>query len=59
VFRHLADHHGVDLFAASERLHRIKQAQGLGPADDVYLGLTGDVYDPKSGEFIGNLITYR
>jgi hypothetical protein len=37
------------------RLHEIKAATGRGPADDVVFDLTGNVYDPGTGELLGSL----
>ena len=48
-------YHGVTRVVASNRLHRIKASEGLGPADNVVFGRTGDVYDELTGEFIGSL----
>lgn len=55
AFAHLADFHGVDAITAGERLHRFKAAGGLGPADNVAFGRTGDVYDEATGEKLGSL----
>lgn len=46
---------GVDRCAASERLHAIKQAVGLGPADNVLFDRTGGVFDPRTRELLGSL----
>jgi RHS repeat-associated protein len=55
AFKHLAKYHGIDPTVASERLHQIKQSAGLGAADNVVIGRTGDVYNPYTGERIGSL----
>ena len=57
AFKHLAKYHGVSETQASDRLHKIKKAAGLGGADDVIFGRTGDVYNASTGEHIGNLAT--
>lgn len=54
-FEHLACHHGIDRHTASERLHRIKERAGAGPADNVVFGRTGDVYIETTEEHIGML----
>jgi hypothetical protein len=41
--------------SAHERLEKIKKAGSLGAADDVVIGRTGDVYDPRTGEWLGTL----
>jgi hypothetical protein len=55
----LEKHHGLNPYEASERLHKIKQRAGLGAADNAIFGRTGDVYDPRNGEHVGNLLTER
>jgi RHS repeat-associated protein len=55
AYKHLQKYHGLDPNTASERLHRIKAASGLGAADDVAIGRTGDVYNAATGERIGSL----
>lgn len=38
-------------------LHRIKDAAGLTPDDDVLIDpVTGDVYNKRTGEYIGNVL---
>jgi hypothetical protein len=54
-FAHLADFHGIDVYTASVRLHRIKQRAGVGAAENVVFGYTGDVYREATGEHIGML----
>jgi len=46
---------GISRGQVRERLHDIKDSAGLGATDDVVIGRTGDVYDPRSGEIIGSL----
>ncbi len=55
AFQHLEKFHATDPHVASERLHAIKEAAGLGPADNAIIGRTGDVYNPYTGEKIGSL----
>jgi hypothetical protein len=55
VFRRLAKYHGVSAPTASGRLHRLKSANGRGPADNVLFDLTGNVYDPDTRAWLGNL----
>jgi hypothetical protein len=55
AYKHLEEHHGIDPHTASNRLHKIKEQGGLGAADDVVIGRTGDVYDARTGEHIGSL----
>lgn len=55
AFKHLEKYSGLDPKVASNRLHKLKDAGGLGPADDVIIGRTGDVYNPITGERLGSL----
>jgi hypothetical protein len=55
AFKHLQDHHGIAPETASNRLHRMKEAAGMGADDDVAIGRTGDVYDTRTNEWIGSL----
>jgi len=55
VYRRLETYHGIDPALASERLHTIKAANGFGAADNVVLDLTGNVYNPGTGEWLGSL----
>ena len=55
AFEHLDEFHGVDPATASNRLHKLKARGGLGPADNVTIGRTGDVYDAKTGRWLGTL----
>lgn len=54
-FAHLARWHGIDRYTASDRLHRIKQRGGVGPAENVVFGHTGDVFLEATGEYLGML----
>ncbi len=55
VAAHLAKYSGISRARCRERIHQIKAAWGLGPADDCYFGLSGDVYHPYTGEFMNTL----
>ncbi len=55
VARRLAQHHGIDPDVASARLHAIKRANGLGGSDNVVFDLTGNVWDPRTGDYLGSL----
>lgn len=55
AFTHLKKHHGLDPEVASNRLHKLKKDGGLGAADDVAIGRTGDVYNAQTGERLGSL----
>ena len=55
AFAHLKKYHSIDPRVASNRLHKLKTAGGLGAADNVVIGRTGDVYNPINGERLGSL----
>jgi hypothetical protein len=55
AYQHLERFHGVDPVVASNRLHKLKKAGGLGAADDVVIGRTGDVYNAANGQRLGSL----
>jgi hypothetical protein len=55
IFDRLEDNHGIDRNLASDRLHDIKKKSGRKPNDNVVFDLTGNVYDPKTLEWIGRL----
>jgi RHS repeat-associated protein len=55
VFQHLESYHGIPRHVSSDRLHRIKQSAGRGPADNVLFDYTGNVYDPSTLEWLGSL----
>lgn len=55
AFDHLEEFHGLDPHVASNRLHAIKQHFGIGAADDVVIGRTGDVYNAQTGDWLGTL----
>jgi len=55
VFRRLERYHGIPESLSSDRLHAIKEALGRGGADNVLFDLTGNVFDPETGEWLGSL----
>jgi hypothetical protein len=55
AFVHLEKYQGLNPETASVRLHKIKQKAQLGPADDVTIGRTGDVYNAATGDKLGSL----
>ena len=55
IFRRLDKYHGIDKNLASDRLHAIKKALGYAPDDDLLFDLTGNVFDPRTREWIGSL----
>lgn len=55
AFDHLRKYPGVNPEVASNRLHRLKEPGGLGPADNVAIRRTGDVYNAQTGERMGSL----
>ena len=55
IVRRLKDYHGVEPEMARVRIHAIKQAYGIPADQDLTFGLTGDVWDPVSGEYLGTL----
>lgn len=55
AFRRLEKFNGISPALASERLHGIKQAAGLGGADNVIFDLSGGVYHPETLEFLGTM----
>jgi hypothetical protein len=55
AYKHLEKFHGVDPNDASLRLHKLKEAGGLRPNDDVVIGATGDVYNARTGDRLGSL----
>ena len=40
---------------ASKRLHEIKEALGYAPDDDLLFDMTGNIFDPKTREWIGSM----
>src|SRR5687767_5722110 len=61
AFKHLEAEHGINPIDASELLHEIKEKNGFGPADNVAVDRTGNVYshvgleDPETRECLGSL----
>jgi RHS repeat-associated protein len=55
LFSLLEKNHGIDPKLASLRLHQMKAALGYGPADEMLFDLTGNVYDPVTGDWLGSL----
>lgn len=55
IFQRLKRYNGIDPKTASDRLHAIKAAFGLGGADNVVFDMSGNVYDRSSGELLGSL----
>lgn len=53
--QHLEDHHRIEPMLASERLHYLKESTGRRGDDDLTFDLTGNVYDPATGEYLGSL----
>lgn len=56
AFGHLDRFHGLSTDVASARLHDIKRTIGLPGDFDVLFGPTGDVWNPVSGDLLGNLV---
>jgi hypothetical protein len=58
VARHLRRNHGRDSFPPDvirERIHAIKEANGLKGDHDLTFGLTGDVWDSIGGDWLSTL----
>jgi RHS repeat-associated protein len=55
AFKHLEKNHGLDPTIASNRLHKLKELFNLAPDDNVVIGRTGDVYDERTGNYLGSL----
>ncbi len=54
AYKHLAGEHGVPIEESSRLLHKFKQGR-MGAADDAVISPTDDVYDPRNGEWLGNI----
>jgi hypothetical protein len=55
VYRHLEKYHGIATHVASNRLHRIKEENGL-PADfDLLFDITGNVFRSDDRMYLGSL----
>ncbi len=55
VFRRLQQNHGINPKLASKRLHEFKANLGYPPDADLLFDLTGNVFDPKTLEWLGSL----
>ena len=55
AFPHLERYHGLSPHVASSRLHRIKKSANRGPADNIIIDRTGNVYDPVTRQWLGSL----
>lgn len=55
IARRLQANHAISPELASQRLHALKQSNGLGGADNVVFDRTGNVFDPRSGDLLGSL----
>jgi hypothetical protein len=55
IYARLEQYNGISQRLASNRLHSIKAAAELGPADDVLFDLCGGVYDLVTREWRGSL----
>jgi hypothetical protein len=55
VYKHLEKYHGIATHVASDRLHKIKEENGL-PADfDLLFDITGNVFRPDDRTYLGSL----
>ena len=57
VYKNLQKNHGIEPWDASNRLHAIKEANGIPGNADVLITKSGTVYTPGSREYLGNLTT--
>jgi hypothetical protein len=55
VYRHLEKYHGIATRVASERLHNIKDENGLPPDYDLLFDKTGNVFRPDDRMHLGSL----
>jgi hypothetical protein len=55
VYRRLRDNNGIDPATASERLHRGKEAFGYPPDAELLFDASGNVYDPRTREWLFTL----
>ena len=55
IFRRLELHHGISRHVAGDRLHVIKADELRGPADNVIFDMTGNMFDPATGQWLGSL----
>ena len=57
VTNELAESLGVDRTKLGDAIHSIKEGWGLRPNHNITIGrATGDVYDSKTGELLGNIL---
>jgi hypothetical protein len=56
VVKNLVQHHGGNAHEIRKRIHEHKLAEGLGGADNVFVDMTGNVFNPHSGIWIGSLL---
>jgi hypothetical protein len=55
MYKHLEKYHGIPMHVASNRLHRIKEQNGL-PADfDLRFDITGNVVRADDRTYLGSL----
>ncbi len=55
IFKNLDQNHGISNDIASERLHKLKEANGLRGDEDVIIDRTGNVFNSHTGEKMGSL----
>jgi len=55
VYRHLAKYHGIATHLASERLHRLKQENGLPANFALLFHKTGNIYRADDRTYLGSL----
>jgi hypothetical protein len=55
VYKHLRKYHGISRHVARERLHQIKEKNGLPPDFDLLFHKTGNVYRADDRCLIGSL----
>lgn len=55
VYKHLEKYHGIVTHVASNRLHRIKEENGLPPDFDLLFDITGNIYRSDDRSYLGSL----
>jgi hypothetical protein len=55
AFAHVARFNGIPRWLASDRLHAIKRAAGLGGADNVLFDFSGGIWHSETREWLGSL----
>ncbi len=55
VYKHLEKYHGIATHVSSNRLHRIKEENGLAPDFDLLFDITGNVFRSDDRTYIGSL----